>query len=261
MEGDLLIASALASVLSRETAKTTGTTTNAPSPVSSGITQDQINQLSGVIGDAVQGAVSQIQIPAPQINIPPIEVPPAQVMLPDSIQASLSDAQIARIASAISSPTPQLFDILNRSVETDITGAGIHALGAGSYPSIVKLVEIEFIQDVRVVGLVLSVSLLNTGTEPMGLFACRGQGNTINLTPSADPTIRASDIYLSIVTHNNSTVGTNAPASRTASIGFSPSTSAVIIKAGASIAIYGCAQNTASALLTGVLSVYYTTES
>jgi hypothetical protein len=264
MEGDLLIASALASVLSRETAKTTGTTTNAPSPVSSGITQDQINQLSGVIGDAVQGAVSQIQIPAPQINIPPIEVPPAQVMLPDSIQASLSDAQIARIASAIStSGANQVYDILNRSVQVSYTGAGMHALvspSSASFPQIVLLNQIQFIQDVRLVGIVLSASLLNTGTEPMGIYACRATGNIINLDPPSDPTIRANDIYLSIITHNNSTVGTNAPASRTASIGFSPKVSAVLMKAGSSIGIYGCAQNLASALLAGVLSVYYTTE-
>ena len=271
MEGDILIATALANILSKETAKanataTSGTTTSAPvQQVSGGITQGQIDQLSGAIGNAVQDAVSQIQIPAPQINIPPIEVPPAQVMLPDSIQASLSDEQIARIASAITpSSSSQVYDILNRSVQVSFTGAQMHALNSGansaSFPQIVLLNQIQFIQDVRLVGIVLSASLLNTGNEPMGIYACRATGNIINLTPPSDPTIRANDIYLSIITHNNSTVGTNAPASRTASIGFSPKVSAVLMKAGSSIGIYGCGQNLASALLAGVLSVYYTTE-
>jgi len=264
MEGDLLIASALASVLSRETAKTTGTTTNAPAPVSSGITQDQINQLSGAIGNAVQDAVSQIQIPAPQVNIPDINVPPAQVQFPENIQANISDEQIARIASAIAPPsTTQVYDILNRSVQVSFTGAQMNALPpvlSASFPQIVLLNQIQFIQDVRLVGIVLSASLLNTGTAPMGIYACRATSNIINLDPPTDPTIRANDIYLSIITHNNSTVGTNAPASRTSSIGFSPKVSAVLMKAGSSIGIYGCAQNLASALLAGVLSIYYTTE-
>ena len=270
MEGDILLATALANILSKETARanataTSGTTTSAPAQqVSGGITQGQIDQLSGAIGNAVQDAVSQIQIPTPQINIPPIEVPPAQVMLPDSIQASLSDAQIARIASAIStSSSSQVYDILNRSVQVSFNGAQMNSLtpiNSASFPQIVLLNQIQFIQDVRLVGIVLSASLLNTGTEPMGIYACRATGQIINLNPPTDPTIRANDIYLSIITHNNSTVGTNAPASRTSSIGFSPKVSAVLMKAGSSIGIYGCAQNLASALLAGVLSVYYTTE-
>jgi len=267
MEGDILLASALASILKNQTAKAGVTTPTAPptNTVNAGITQEQINQLSGAIGNAVESAVSQITIPAPQITIPPIDVPPAQVQFPSSIEARLSDAQIAQIANAVAQPksSEPVYDILNRSVQVSYTGAGMHALvspSSASFPNIVLLNQIQFIQDVRLVGIVLSASLLNTGTEPMGIYACRATGNIINLTPPDDPTIRANDIYLSIITHNNSTVGTNAPASRTSSIGFSPKVSAVLMKAGSAIGIYGCGQNLASALLAGVLSVYYTTE-
>lgn len=268
MEGDILLASALASILKNQTAKNAGVTTpNIPptNTTGAGITQEQINQLSGAIGNAVHDAVASIQIPAPQITIPPIDVPPAQVQIPDTIQARLSDTQITQIANAVAQPksTEPIYDILNRSVQVSFTGAGMHASvspSSASFPNIVLLNQIQFIQDVRLVGIVLSASLLNTGTEPMGIYACRATGNIINLDPPADPTIRANDIYLSIITHNNSTVGTNAPASRTSSIGFSPKVSAVLMKAGSSIGIYGCSQNIASALLAGVLSVYYTTE-
>ena len=245
MEGDILIATALANILSKETAKanataTSGTTTSAPvQQVSGGITQGQIDQLSGAIGNAVQDAVSQIQIPAPQVNIPDINVPPAQVQFPENIQANISDEQIARIASAIApSSSNQVYDILNRSVQVSFNGSQMHSIApvlSASFPQIVLLNQIQFIQDVRLVGIVLSASLLNTGTEPMGIYACRATSNIINLAPPTDPTIRANDIYLSIITHNNSTVGTNAPASRTSSIGFSPKVSAVLMKAGSSI--------------------------
>lgn len=267
MEGDLLLASAIAGLLKAQTPATppaSTTSTFTQQGVQVGITSDQIAQLSSAIGNAVQDAVSQIQIQAPQINIPPIEVPPAQVQFPENIQANISDEQIARIASAISpSSATQVYDILNRSVQVSFTGAQMNAITpvlSASFPQIVLLNQIQFIQDVRLVGIVLSASLLNTGTEPMGIYACRATSNIINLDPPTDTTIRANDIYLSIITHNNSTVGTNAPASRTSSIGFSPKVSAVLMKAGSSIGIYGCAQNLASALLAGVLSIYYTTE-
>ena len=146
-------------------------------------------------------------------------------------------------------------------MQADFTGSQINALVApsatSSYPNIIRLAQIQFTQDVNLIGIVLSASLLNTGTEPMGLFVARDTGLIINFATQPDPTVRAQDIYLSILTHNNSTVGTNAPASRTSSIGFSPKTGGILFKSATSISIYGCAQNLASALVTGVLSVYY----
>lgn len=256
-DGDLLLSAIAAGLLrSQTTATQTGTPTTTTPPASGGtvaaeFSQEQIAQLAS----AIREQISQIVIPetpAPVVNVPPI-------------QATISDDQISRLASSISGASKQdaVFDILNRSVQVDVTGSNIHSLVApasGSYPNLVRLGTIQFIQDVRLVGIVLSASLLNTGTEPMGIFAARDTGPIINFASPADPSVRANDIYLSIVTHNNSTVGTNAPASRTSSIGFSPKAAAVLMRAGSSISIYGCAQNLLSALLTGVLSVYYTTE-
>lgn len=256
-EGDLLLSAIAAGLL--KNASTTQTQTGTPPPSGGGVSvaqfsPEQIAQLAGAIRDEIA------QIPTPQITLP--EIPAPVVNIPP-IQATISDEQIARLATASSTQTSAVFDILNRSVQIDVTGAGIHALVApvsGSYPNLIRLGQIQFVQDVRLVGIVLSASLLNTGTEPMGIFAARDTGSIINFTSPADPSVRANDIYLSILTHNNSTIGTNAPASRTSSIGFSPKAAAVLMRAGSSISIYGCAQNLASALLTGVLSIYYTTE-
>ena len=271
MEGDLLLASAIAGLLKAQTPATppaTTTSTFTQQGVQVGITSDQINQLSSAIGNAVQDAVSQIQIQAPQINIPPIEVPPAQVMLPDSIQASLSDAQIARLVDAVSSSASQgvrMKQVQNRFLQiANTAGTTINTLAGGapngSYPNIVLIDTIQFTENVNLIAVVLSVSMLNTGTEPMGVYAGRVQGNILNLTSSLDPTIRATDIYLSLLTHNNSTGVTNAPASRTSSIGFSPTSAPVQMKSGQSIGIYACSQNIATALLTADLSVFYFTE-
>ena len=247
MQGDLLLAG-VASALMRNAKPATGTVTTPSTesgPVTAQFSSEQIDQLAGAL---VQG-VRSIEIPAPVVNVPGI------------LQATFSDSQIAQLAGSITSPVEKPLDILNRSVQADFTGAGINALVApsatSSYPNIIRLAQIQFTQDVSLVGIVLSASLLNTGTEPMGLFVARDTGLIINFATQPDPTVRAQDIYLSILTHNNSTVGTNAPASRTSSIGFSPKTGGILFKSATSISIYGCAQNLASALLTGVLSVYY----
>ena len=210
-------------------------------------------------------AVGRIRIPAPQIEVSPpqVSVPTPQVILPDNLQVSLPETQLSILAQQISRPAETPLNIFNRSVQADFTGAQVHALvtpSSASYPNLVRLASIQFIQDVQLIGIVLSASLLNTGTEPMGLFVARDTGLIINFATPTDPTVRANDIYLSILTHNNSTVGTNAPASRTASIAFSPKAGAIKFKSASTISIYGCAQNLASALMTGVLSVYYITE-
>jgi hypothetical protein len=259
-DGDLLLSALAAGLLRNQTAAQTQTQTGAPPSGGVSIAQFSPEQISQLAAAIQQGIAS---MPAPQVNLPEINVP--EISIPP-IQATLSEEQISRLEQAVSSSgktDDRVYDILNRSVQVDVTGQGIHNLvfpASGSYPNLVKLGSIQFIQDVKLVGIVLSASLLNTGTEPMGIFAARDTGNIINFASPADPTVRANDIYLSIVTHNNSTVGTNAPASRTSSIGFSPKAAAVLMRAGSAIAIYGCAQNLNSALLTGVLSVYYTTD-
>lgn len=254
MAGEDLVFAGVASALLRNARPATASTATPPtgsSPTVS-LTQSQLEQLSGAVAEGIRS----VEFPAPVVNVPaPV------VNIPQNLTVTLPDAQIDRLAQSISVPAEKPLDILNRSVQADFTGAAIHALvspsATGSYPNLIRLASIQFIQDVSLVGIVLSASLLNTGTEPMGLFVARDTGLIINFATPTDPTVRANDIYLSILTHNNSTVGTNAPASRTSSIGFSPKSGGILFKSASSISIYGCSQNIASALLTGILSVYY----
>ena len=250
MEGDLLIASALASVLSRETAKTTGTTTNAPAPVSSGITQDQINQLSGAIGNAVQDAVSQIQIPAPQVNIPDINVP--QVQFPSNLQLSFSDAELERMASAISAKSSVIKQIETRVLTLDVAGTAV----ATSFPLLKRLVTYQFTQDYNLVAGTLSCSIINiNATEISGLFLGRDLGEQVDIGQQSD-TQTASDIYISQLTHQNSTATTIAPLSRTNTIAFGSDTSFIPIQAGTRLAIYACGANEANNLYTAVINLH-----
>lgn len=251
MEGDLLIASALASVLSRETAKTTGTTTNAPAPVSSGITQDQINQLSGAIGNAVQDAVSQIQIPAPQVNIPDINVPPAQVQFPSNLQLAFSDAELERIASAISAKNSAVKQIETRVLTLDVNGTAV----ATTFPLLKRLVTYQFTQDYNLVAGTLSCSIINTTTAVAGLFLGRDLGEQVDIGQQSD-TQTASDIYISQLTHQNSTATTIAPLSRTNTVAFGSDTSFIPIQAGTRVAVYACGSNEVLNLYSAVITLH-----
>lgn len=247
-DGDLLL-SALAAGLLKSQSTATQTQTGTPPPSGGGVSVAQFSpEQIAQLANAIRGEISQIQIPAPQVNVS------------GTLTATIPEEQLQRIVSAGGGKETPV-NILNRTVQTDITGAGIHSLASpssGSFPNLIRLASILFTQDVNLVGIVLSTSLLNTGTEVMGLFVARDTGAVINFSTPPDPANRANDIYLSILTHNNSTVGTNAPASRTSSIGFSPKSGGIQFKSASSISIYGCAQNLASALVTGVMSVYYT---
>jgi hypothetical protein len=258
MQGDLLLAG-VASALMRNAKPATGTVTTPPAesgPVTAQFSSEQINQLSGTIASAVESAVSQIQI----------TIPESQITIP-SVQANLSDDQLAKLTNAIqsSSSSVKMRQVQNRFLQIpNTTGTTINTLAggapAGSYPNIALIDTIQFTENVNLIAIVLSVSMLNTGTEPMGVYAGRVQGGLLNLTSSPDPTIRATDIYLSLLTHNNSTGVTNAPASRTSSIAFSPTSAPVQMKSNESIGIYACSQNIATALLSADLSVFYFSE-
>lgn len=257
-EGDLLLAG-IASALLKNTKPATGpvTTPTGSTPTAS-FTSEQLDQLAGTIA----GAVRSIEIPAPVVNVPPANIPA-------NIQAVLSSEQISQITTAIQSAgagqSVKMKQVQNRFLQTpNLAGTTIHTLAGGapngSYPNIVLVDSIQFTENVNLIAIVLSVSMLNTGTEPMGLYAARVQSPVINLTSQPDPTIRATDIYLSLMTHNNSTGVTNAPASRTSSIAFSPTSAPVSMKSGQSIGIYACSQNIATALMTADLSVFYFAE-
>jgi len=277
MEGDLLIASALASVLSRETAKTTGTTTNAPAPVSSGITQDQINQLSGAIGSAVQNAVSQIQIPAPQVNIPDINVPPAQVQFPSNLQLAFSDAELARLAQAIvpnQSATNPKSRIYQRSILIDISPTSIpdSTFVYAEFPAGQKVASFQFDQQAGLIGVTLSASIVNTFTKPCGFFCALADTPVLNFdtTPYISNaqvgTAKSPDsqILLSVFTHQNSTATTINPNTRSASLSFGLDDAVQIVNSQATLSLYAFqtknpATNLGEAgqLMSAVLTAYY----
>jgi len=111
--------------------------------------------------------------------------------------------------------------------------------------------------DSACLALVMSSSLLNTGTGVMAVAAARGDADFLNLTPPADPRIAATDVFLTQLTHLNSTAATSAPASRTTAISFSPSVAVIEFKSGDSISLFAAADNLATALITSALSIYY----
>jgi hypothetical protein len=256
-QGDLLLAGIASAMMKSATSATAtpsgGTPTTGSSPVTATFTAEQIDQLAGALTEAV----GRIEVATPQVT------------LSGNIQATLSPEQVSQITNAIASAgvsgSVKMKQVQNRFLQTPNTpGTTIHTLAGGapngSFPNIVLVDSIQFTDNVSLIAIVLSVSMLNTGTEPMGIYAGRVQGNVLNLTSPADPTIRATDIYLSLMTHNNSTGFTNAPASRTSSIAFSPATAPVRVPSGQAIGIYACCQNIATTLLTADLSVFYFVE-
>lgn len=258
MAGEDLVFAGVASALLRNAKPASTTTPPTGSSPTVSFTAEQLDQLAGAVAEGVRS----VQIPTPVVNVPPVTIP-------ESIRATLSPEQISQITSAIQNAgagqAVKMKQVQNRFLQTpNLAGTTIHTLAGGapngSYPNIVLVDSIQFTENVNLIAIVLSVSMLNTGTEPMGLYAARVQAPVINLTSQADPTIRATDIYLSLMTHNNSTGITNAPASRTSSIAFSPTTAPVSMKSGQSIGIYACSQNIATALMTADLSVFYFAE-
>lgn len=255
MEGDLLLASAIAGLLKAQTPATppaTTTSTFTQQGVQVGITSDQINQLSNAIGNAVQDAVSQIQIPAPQVNIPDINVPPAQVQFPSNLQLSFSDAELERMANAISAKSSVIKQIETRVLTLDVDGTAV----ATSFPLLKRLVTYQFTQDYNLVAGTLSCSIINIDSaEVSGLFLGRDLGEQVDIGQQSD-TQTASDIYISQLTHQNSTASTIAPLSRTNTIAFGSDTSFIPIQAGTRLAIYACGANEATNLYTAVINLH-----
>lgn len=283
MEGDILLATALANILSKETARanataTSGTTTSAPvQQVSGGITQGQIDQLSGAIGNAVQDAVSQIQIPAPQVTIPPIEVPTTQVQFPSTLQLSFSDAELARIAQAMAptqSATSLKSRIYQRSILIDISPTSIpdSTYVYAEFPAGQKVASFQFAQQAGLIGVTLSASIVNTQTKPCGFFCALADTPVLNFdtTPYTSlpqvGTAKAPDsqILLSVFTHQNSTATTVNPNTRSASLSFGLDDAVQIVSSQATLSLYAFqtanvagVSGQAGQLMSAVLTAYY----
>lgn len=278
MEGDILLASALASILKNQTAKTAGVTTPTTPPTNTtgaGISQEQINQLSGAIGNAVHDAVASIQIPAPQVNIPPIEVPPAQ--FPSNLSVRFSDDELARITEALRQKAPNSnikSQIYQRSILIDIGTSTIpdSTYVNAEYPSGVKVASFNFAEQAGLIGVTLSASIVNTYTKPCGFFVALASANRLNFdttpyTATADvgsAKTPDSQILLSVFTHQNSTATTINPNTRASAISFGLDNAVSIVNSQTTLSLYafqtinpatGLGQT--GQLMSAILTAYY----
>lgn len=246
MTGDLLLAGVASALMqSAKTKPATGTVTTPTEsgPVTARFSNEQINQLAGAI---MQG-ISTLQ--APEINIPP-----AQVQFPSNLQLAFSDAELSRIATAIagSSQTSRLIETRVMTLDFD----GLALVGA-QFPTLQRMSAYEFTQDYYLVASTLSCSIVNTSTNVAGLFLARDMGPLINIDQTSESQT-ASDVFISQLTHQNSTATTIAPLSRTNTIAFGGDTQFIRVQAGTRIALYACGETDVDNLFTAVANLHVT---
>jgi hypothetical protein len=143
--------------------------------------------------------------------------------------------------------------IESRMLIAQTTGASINVV----FPIIKLLAAYEFTKDTGLVGLTISSSIVNISSGVAGVYIAQGQGDLINLTQSAPDAVPAN-IFMSQITHQNSTTTTIAPAARTNSLAFGEATSIIPMRAGSSIAIYGSLADDGGGanLFAAALSIY-----
>jgi hypothetical protein len=123
------------------------------------------------------------------------------------------------------------------------------------FPFMKRLATLNYESDMGLIGLTISSSILNLSTGIAGFFIAQDQGDLINLTQSSSTSVPAN-VFISQITHQNSAVGSNAPAARTNSLAFGEATSIIPLRAGSGISIYACSDNVAANLFAAALSVY-----
>jgi hypothetical protein len=244
MQGDLLIAGVASALMRSATPTKPATGTVTPStesgPVTAQFSSEQIDQLAGAL---VQGVGN-------------IQLPPAQVQFPSNLQLSFSDTELARIAEAIKpKPTEQVSRLIETRVMTlDFNGSAV--IGA-QFPTLQRMSAYEFSQDYYLVASTLSCSIVNTSTPVAGLFLARDLGAIINIDQTSESQT-ASDVFISQLTHQNSTATTIAPLSRTNTIAFGGDTQFIRVQAGTRIALYACGTSDANNLYTAVANLHIT---
>jgi hypothetical protein len=124
-----------------------------------------------------------------------------------------------------------------------------------AFPFIKRLATINYESDTGLIGLTISSSILNLSSGVAGIFIGQTQGEIINLTQSSSTSVPAN-IFISQITHQNSAVGSNAPAARTNSLAFGEATSIIPLRAGSGISIYACSDNNPANLFAAALSIY-----
>jgi len=245
MEGDLLLAGVASALM--KSAKPAGGSPTSSGPVTAQFSSEQIDQLAGAL---MQG-IRNIELPTPQV-----QVPPAQVQFPDNLKLSFTDAELERISTSIAgkSRIPKLIE--TRVLTLDVDGNTCFA----DFPTIKRLLSYQFTQSYYLVAVTISCSIVNTDTAVAGLFFGRDLGPIVNIEQQSD-TQTASDIYISQLTHQNSTVATIAPLSRTNTIAFSGDQQFIQIQAGSRLALYGCGTNNSNNLYSAVINLHVLAES
>ena len=245
MQGDLLIAG-VASALMRSAKPATGSVTSPATesgPVSAQFSNEQINQLAGAI---MQG-ISTLQ--APEINIPP-----AQVQFPENLRLSFSDEELQRIATAIAVKGQTSRLIETRVMTLNFNGGAV--VGA-QFPTLKRMSAYEFTQDYYLVASTLSCSIVNTNAPVAGLFLARDLGPLIDIDQASESQT-ASDVFISQLTHQNSTASTIAPLSRTNTIAFGGDSQFIRVQAGTRLALYACGQQDTDNFYTAVANLHVT---
>jgi len=276
MEGDLLLAAIAGAAMKKAQANAPGNSVGTPT--ASGLTESQL----GVISDAIQQGLSNIQIPTPQITlppiqIPPIQVPPAQVEFPPNLKLGFSDEELARIAASLrpAAGTGNIQSrIYQRSIIIDIGTATIptSTFVFAEFPFGQKVASFNFAQQAGLIGVTLSASIVNTQTKPCGFFAALANTPLLNFdtTPYTstaqvgDPKTPDSQILLSVFTHQNSTATTINPNTRSASISFGLENAVQIVNSQTTLSLYAFqtadvagVSGRAGQLMSAILTAYY----
>ena len=236
MQGDLLLAG-VASALLKNANKVTTATPTGSTPATATFSQEQIDQLAGALTDAV-GA---------------IQIPPAQVSFPSNLQLSFSDAELARIASAIKPTAEASKQIETRVLTLNTDGTVVNS----AFPTLRRLLTYQFTQSYQLVAISLSCSIVNVDTAVAGLFVGRDLGEQINIQQQSDTQV-ASDIFISQLTHQNSTLATIAPLSRTNTISFAGDKQFIQIEGGSRLALYGCGTSNVNSFFSAVVNLHLT---
>lgn len=225
MAGEDLVLAGVASAILRN-AKPTATVPATPgSTPTASFTQSQLEQLSGAIAEGVRS----IEIPAPVVNVPPAQ-------LPSNLQINFTPEELAKIAEALK-PSQRPTKLIETRVMTADFNGGI--LTNSTFPQLQRIVSYQFVQDYYMIATTLSCSIVNITTAVSGLFFGRDLGEFVNINQQSD-TQTASDIYISQMTHQNSTITTIAPLSRTNTVAFGGDAVFVPVQAGTRLALYAC---------------------
>jgi len=137
-----------------------------------------------------------------------------------------------------------------KSVAIRYTGAQIIALSASAtYPVTVKVGEIDLQTNAGLFALSLSSSITNPVAGVAGVFAAIGEADVINITGM-------TKLFLSHNCEQNSIAGLPNPSSRSNSLQMGQN-SYFRINQGVKIAIYACAPNDASVLVSAVLTAFW----